>query len=177
MLNEVVKVSYRGFGLFILFILMFSLGLSGLIITIVGGVLLAFSWAPIAYPEILNYLDIGGSWIHITDPEIAFLILLFVGVILLGVGILLLITTFVIGKSALFLDDELSKLVDQAIPPLGVDPHSKKVEYYTPQRYYSLPRKTGVMPQLELLTDLRDRGVLSEEEFHHEKAQIMRRNE
>ena len=59
--------------------------------------------------------------------------------------------TYVIGKAAIVVDKEVAQLVDKAFIPSDKDRLSR----------------------LERLASLRDRGILTEEEFQHEKGLLL----
>ncbi|MFW9993778.1 MAG: SHOCT domain-containing protein [Candidatus Odinarchaeota archaeon] len=167
-MSEVVKIGYRVFGGFIAFIVLFSIGVTGFALTLAGGLVLALSWVPFAYPELLTdqVITVGSSWAPITDPAVVFVILLIVGLTLLGIGGLLLVGAFLIGKGFLVIDRSLSQAIDGTLHPAS--DVSPRVSYYKPVR------ATDKITQLERLAELRNSGVLTEEEFEQEKTLIMK---
>ena len=108
----------------------------------------------IAYPEILSegILQIG---VPITDPLVAFVILIVTAIVLLMVGGMLLAFAFLIDKKAIMIDKLLAQAIDDTVPSLR--DISKKDRFY----------------QLERLGELRDKGILSEKEFLMEKTKIL----
>ncbi|MFX0171114.1 MAG: SHOCT domain-containing protein [Candidatus Hodarchaeota archaeon] len=147
-----VKIAYRGLAGFVVVLVMFVLGVTGLAMSFAGGLVLALCWVPLAYPEILTVIDVFEvNNTAVTDPVLASLALLIAGLVLLAVGFLLLAITYVIGKGSIIIDKELSHFVDSAFATSNKDRISR----------------------LERLASLRDRGILTEEEFEREKALIL----
>ncbi|MFX1538648.1 MAG: SHOCT domain-containing protein [Promethearchaeota archaeon] len=148
--SGLIKLAYRGVAGFFVLLFMFVFGVVGIALGFSGGLVTALSWIPLAYPEILTQFPIimvGEQ--SITDPVLASLVVLIVGLILLAVGFFFLELTYMIGKGAIIVDKELASIVDNAFS--GKD------------------RVT----RLERLAALRDRGVLTEKEFEREKALIL----
>ncbi|MFX1284144.1 MAG: SHOCT domain-containing protein [Promethearchaeota archaeon] len=149
--SGLVKLAYRGIAGFFIVLIMFVLGVTGFALSLAGGLITALCWVPIAFPELLeNEIIMAGS-VQITDPAFASLILLVVGLILLAVGFLLFAITYLIGKTAIVVDKELSRSIDRAFASSGSDRISR----------------------LERLAALRDRGVITPEEFEREKVLII----
>ncbi|MFX0181671.1 MAG: SHOCT domain-containing protein [Candidatus Hodarchaeota archaeon] len=150
--SGLVKLAYRGLAGFVVVLVMFVLGVTGLAMSFAGGLVLALCWVPMAYPEILTVVDIFEvNNAAVTDPVVASLALLIAGVVLLAVGFLLLALTYIIGKGSIIIDKELSRFVDSAFTTSSKDRISR----------------------LERLASLRERGVLTEEEFEQEKALVL----
>ncbi len=153
--SGLVKLAYRGFVGFFVVLIMFIFGVVGVSLALAGGLVTALCWVPLAYPEMLDNVNImigGSTSLTSADAGLATLALFVVGLILLAVGFLLLAITFVIGKAAIVVDKEVSHLVDKAFIPSNKDRLS----------------------QLERLAALRDQGVLTEEEFQREKGLLIR---
>lgn len=149
--SGLIKLAYRGIAGFFVLLIMFVFGVTGFALSLAGGLITALSWVPMAFPELLEREIIWAGTSPVTDPVLASLLLLFAGLILLAVGFLLLAVTFVIGKAAIVVDKELSHSIDRAFASAGRDRISR----------------------LERLAALRDRGVITPEEFKQEKANIL----
>lgn len=130
---------------------MFVFGVTGFALSLAGGLATALCWVPIAFPDLLDAEIIWAGSAPVTDPALASLLILIVGLVLLAVGFFLLAITFVIGKAAIVVDKELSSSIDRAFATSGGDRISR----------------------LERLAALRDRGVITPEEFEREKAIIL----
>ncbi|UCE13485.1 MAG: SHOCT domain-containing protein [Candidatus Heimdallarchaeota archaeon] len=155
--SGLVKLAYRGIAGFFVLLIMFVFGVTGFSLALAGGLIIAFCWIPLAFPELLEdarlvVFDSASGSVPITDPVVASAILLFVGLILLAVGFLLLAITFVMGKAAIVVDKELSRTVDRTFASSG---------------------KIDRISRLERLAALLDRGVITPEEFEREKAMIL----
>lgn len=155
--SDLVKLAYRGFAGFFVFLFMFTFGMIGLILSFAGALITVLSWIPLAYPEILDAvttLDADGMVgfsVDTADPVLASLALLLAGLILLGVGVFFLACTYGIGKGALIVDKEVASIVDKAF--------SSDKDRLT---------------RLERLAALRDRGVLTDDEFEYEKELLVK---
>ncbi len=152
--SGLVKLAYRGFAGFFVVLMMFIFGVVGISLALAGGLITALSWLPLAYPEMLdnvNIMVIGSRHLTSADAGIATLALLVAGLILLAVGFLFLAITFFIGKAAIVVDKEVAQIVDKAFIPANKDRLSR----------------------LERLATLRDKGVLTEEEFQREKVLLL----
>ncbi len=150
--SGLIKLAYRGVAGFIVLLLMFVLGVTGVALSFAGGVLIAVCWIPLAYPEILNditILVIAGE--GTSDPVIVTAALLIAGIFILAIGFFFIVLTYFIGKGAIEVDKEISYAIDRAFMSSGKDRIS----------------------QLERLATLRDNGVLTEQEFDQEKNLIL----
>ncbi|MFX1538506.1 MAG: SHOCT domain-containing protein [Promethearchaeota archaeon] len=148
--SGLIKLAYRGIAGFFVLLFMFVFGAVGIALGFAGGLVTALSWIPLAYPEILTQIPVITVGQHsVTDPVLAFLVVLLTGIILLAVGFFFLALTYMIGKGAIIVDKELASIVDKAFS--GKDR----------------------VARLERLAALRDRGVLTEKEFDREKALIL----
>ncbi len=150
--SGLVKLAYRGVAGFFVFLFMFIFGVVGFALGMAGGIVTALCWIPLAFPEILNEVNIvviGGQ--GTSDPAIASLALLIAGLVLLAVGFFFLAMTYMIGKGAIIVDKELAGIVDNAFSGSGKDR----------------------LARLERLASLRDRGFLTDKEFEHEKELIL----
>ena len=150
--SGLIKLAYRGVAGFIVLLLMFVLGVTGVALSFAGGILIAVCWIPLAYPEILNevsILVIAGEGTN--DPVLATAALLIAGVFVLAIGFFFIVLTYFIGKGAIEVDKEISYAIDRAFMSSGKDRIS----------------------QLERLAALRDSGVLTEQEFDNEKNLIL----
>ena len=151
--SGLIKLAYRGVAGFFVLLFMFVFGVVGFALGLAGGLVTALCWIPLAFPEILNEVNIGivingqGT----SDPVFASLLLLLTGLILLAVGFFFIALTYMIGKGAIIVDKELAGFVDNAFSGSGKDRLSR----------------------LERLASLRDRGFLTDEEFEHEKGLIL----
>ena len=152
--SGLVKLAYRGFAGFFVILIMFVFGVVGGSLALAGGLVTALCWVPLVYPEMLDSVSImigGSTSLTPADAGLATLALLIAGLILLAVGFLFLAITFMIGKAAIVVDKEVSHIVDKAFIPSNKDRLSK----------------------LERLANLRDQGVLTEEEFQREKGLLL----
>jgi hypothetical protein len=152
--SGLIKLAYRGFAGFFVILMMFIFGVVGISLALAGGLVVALCWIPIAYPELLdnvNIMVIGSTSLTSADAGLATIVLFVAGLILLAVGFLFLAITFVIGKAAIIVDKEVAQLVDKAFIPSDKDRLSR----------------------LERLANLQDRGILTEEEFQREKALLL----
>ncbi|MFX0114446.1 MAG: SHOCT domain-containing protein [Candidatus Hodarchaeota archaeon] len=159
-MSEVVKTAYRGIGGFFIVIFIFSFGVTGFALLLSGAVVLAISWVPLAFPEVLE----EGTWqmgsgSGIEDPILASSILVFVALLLIALGGLFSALAFYIGKGAIYLDRGLSRAVDKSFPSI---------------RELTASRSSDRIARLERLGELRDKGILTEEEFKREKAHILK---
>ncbi|MCK4848715.1 MAG: SHOCT domain-containing protein [Candidatus Heimdallarchaeota archaeon] len=152
--SGLVKLAYRGFAGFFVVLMMFVFGVVGASLALAGGLTTALCWVPMAYPELLdnvNLVVIGSTSLTSADAGIATMALFIAGLILLAVGFLFLAITFIIGKAAIVVDKEVAHLVDRAF----------------------ILSNRDRLSQLERLANLRDQGVLTEEEFQREKGLLL----
>ena len=152
--SGLVKLAYRGFAGFFVVLIVFIFGVVGASLALAGGLVVALCWIPLVYPELLdsfNMVVIGSRALTSADAGIATLALFVAGIILLAVGFLFLVLTFVIGKGAIKVDKEVAKLVDKAFDS----------------------REKDRLSRLERLAALRESGVLTEQEFQREKDIIL----
>ena len=152
--SGLVKLAYRGFAGFFVVLMMFIFGVVGASLALAGGLTVALSWIPLAYPELLDNMDmvmVGSRSLTSADAGLATLALFIVGLILLAVGFLFLVMTFVIGKAAIVVDKEVAQIVDRAFISSNKDRISR----------------------LERLASLREQGVLTEDEFQREKELLL----
>lgn len=159
-MSELIKAGYRGIGGFFIVIFVFTFGVTGIALLFAGATVLALSWLPLAFPEILDEGQMQvGNGTAVEDPVLAFVILLLVAAILLGLGGAFSAGAFSIGKGALYLDRGLSQAVDKSVPSI---------------REITASRSSDRISRLERLGELRDKGLLSEEEFDREKTHILK---
>ena len=90
-----------------------------------------------------------GAQFFIDNPEMITPLLIVIGIILVCIGFLLLIFTYSIGKGAIIVDKEISSAIDKNF------------------------RSKDRLSQLERLANLRERGVLTEEQFEAERTRIL----
>ena len=115
--SDLVKLAYRGFAGFFVFIFLFTFGVMGLILSFAGALVTVLSWIPLAYPEILDLVStidsdsVVGVSVATSDPVLASLALLLAGLVLLGVGLFFLAFTYGIGKGAVFFIGEFPKVI------------------------------------------------------------------
>jgi hypothetical protein len=148
--SGLIKLAYRGVAGFVVLLLIFVVGVIGTVLSFAGGIIIAISWIPLAYPEILSevpILVIGTQ--GTTSPVIATAGLLLGGIIFLAIGFLFLVFTYFLGKGAIHIDKQLSSAIDRTFS--GTDRISR----------------------LERLAALRERGVITESEFEREKERIL----
>ncbi|MFX0115289.1 MAG: SHOCT domain-containing protein [Candidatus Hodarchaeota archaeon] len=159
-MSELIKVGYRGLGGFFIIIFIFTFGVTGFALLIAGAAVLAFSWIPLAFPEILDdgMMQVGNGT-TVEDPFTAFAILLLVAAILLALGGAFSAAAFYTGKGALYLDRGLSHAVDKSVPSI---------------REIAASKSSDRISRLERLGELRNQGILNEEEFQREKAYILK---
>ncbi|MHA2270873.1 MAG: SHOCT domain-containing protein [Candidatus Hodarchaeales archaeon] len=98
------------------------------------------------------------SWVP-KDPVLAFVILLFIAALLIALGGAFSAGAFYLGKGAIFVDRGLSQAVDRNVPSI---------------REIVASRSSDRITRLERLGELREKGLLTEEEFQREKAHIMK---
>jgi len=153
-MSELIKLSYRGIGGFVVLLLVFIFGVVGFALAVSGGLITALCWTPLAFPEVIDYSNVEIWGRAVSDPVFITGILLLIGLILLAVGFFFLALAFTIGKASFIVDKELSQAVDRA--------------FGTPRE-----RRDDRIYQLERLAALRDRSVITPEEFEQEKAKIM----
>jgi hypothetical protein len=148
---SLIKLGYRGIAGFFVGLFLFTLGVTGGALAFSGGVILALSWVPAVYPEIVEYGTIEGTGAQflIDNPELLTPLLIVIGLILVGVGFLLLLLTYTLGKGAIIVDKEISSAIDRNF------------------------RSKDRLTQLERLANLKDRGVLTEEQFEAERIRIL----
>lgn len=148
---SVIKLGYRGIAGFFVGLFMFTLGITGGALAFSGGVVLALSWVPLVYPEIVEYGTIEGTGAQfvIDNPELVTPLLIVIGIVLIGVGFLLLLLTYSIGKGAIIVDKEISSAIDRNF------------------------RSKDRLSQLERLADLKERGILTNEQFEAERTRIL----
>ena len=152
--SGLIKLAYRGVAGFVVLLLMFVVGVTGTALSFAGGIIIAISWIPLAYPEILSEVHILGiAGQGTTSPLIATAGLLVAGIVLMALGFLFLVFTYFIGKGAIQIDKQLSSTVDRTFS--GTDRISK----------------------LERLAALRERGIITESEFEREKERILGPND
>lgn len=159
-MSELIKAGYRGIGGFFIVIFVFTFGVTGIALLISGAAVLAFSWVPLAFPEVLDtgMMEIGGGT-TVDDPVLAFVILLFIAALLIALGGAFSAAAFYLGKGAIFVDRGLSQAVDRNVPSI---------------REIVASRSSDRIARLERLGELREKGILTEEEFQREKAHIMK---
>ena len=146
-----VKLAYRGIVGFILVILLFTFGIVGIALSFVGGLAIALCWLPLAFPDLLNNIDviiIAGQ--PTNDPLIVTIGFFIAGCILLLFGFVLIFITYWMAKTALIIDQEVSDVID---------------------RVFSSQKNR--VSQLERLANLYERGLLSDQEFQAEKSRIL----
>ncbi|MHA1995435.1 MAG: SHOCT domain-containing protein [Candidatus Hodarchaeales archaeon] len=148
---SLIKLGYRGIAGFFVGLFLFTLGVTGGALAFSGGVILALSWVPAVYPEIVEYGTIEGTGAQflIDNPELLTPLLIVIGLILVGVGFLLLLLTYTLGKGAIIVDKEISSVIDRNF------------------------RSKDRLTQLERLASLKERGILTEEQFEAERIRIL----
>ncbi len=152
--SGLIKLAYRGVAGFVVLLLMFVVGVTGTALSFAGGIIIATSWIPLAYPEILSEVHILGIFGQgTTSPLIVTAFLLIAGILFMAIGFLFLVFTYFIGKGAIQIDKQLSSTVDRTFS--GTDRISK----------------------LERLAALRERGIITETEFEREKERILGPND
>ncbi len=149
--GTLIKLAYRGVAGFFVLLFLFTLGVIGGALSFAGGLVTALSWLPLAFPELLTYMVVDSKPIFIDTPELATLALFVTGIVLLAVGFLFLTLTYLLGKAAIVVDKELSHVVDKMFVSSGRDRISN----------------------LERLASLRERGILTDEEFEKEKRLLI----
>ena len=125
--SGLVKLAYRGLAGFFVVLLMFVFGVVGVSLALAGGLVTALCWIPLAYPELLdnvNIMVICSNYLTSADAGLATVALLAVGLILLAVGFLFLAITYIIGKES----QQLIELILQLEAQLLQFPHLLKLE-------------------------------------------------
>ncbi len=149
--TSISKLIVRGIVGFLVLWMMLILGVTGFTFTLAGGLVTALSWIPIVYPELAQFsVYIDGGYV-LVDPAIIVLLLAFVGIVLLTLGIALIVLTVTIGKKAVGWDKKIISYIDKKL----------------------IPTKNNRLAQLERLSNLYDRGFISEEEFQQEKSLLL----
>ncbi|MHA2074329.1 MAG: hypothetical protein ACW97X_06905, partial [Candidatus Hodarchaeales archaeon] len=80
--SGLVKLAYRGFGGFFIVLIMFVFGVVGISLALAGGLVTALCWVPLAYPELLDNVNImvmGSRHLTSADAGIATLALFVAG--------------------------------------------------------------------------------------------------
>jgi hypothetical protein len=150
--GTLIKLAYRGVAGFFVLLFLFIFGVLGFAFSLAGGLATVLCWVPIAFPELLDYTyAVDNVNYFTTSPELASLALLVVGIIFLMLGFFFLFITFVIGKGSIVIDRELSTMVDRTFTTSG----------------------NNRIFQLERLTALLEKGVLTRDEFEEEKAILL----
>jgi hypothetical protein len=144
---SLIKLGYRGIAGFFVGLILFVLGITGFALALSGGVILALSWIPLAFPDVVNYIAIEGqgSEVFFNNPQLLTPLLLLIGAVLLIVGFFLIILTYYLGKGAIIVDKEVSSSIDRNF------------------------RSKDRISQLERLGSLYERGILTKEQFESEK--------
>ena len=151
--GTLIKLAYRGVAGFFVLLFLFIFGVLGFTFSLAGGIIAVLCWVPIAFPEVLNYaFMVNGEPMFISSPELAAVALLAIGIIFLMLGFFFLFITFVIGKGSIVVDRELSHMVDRTF----TSSNNRRLS------------------QLERLTALLEKGVITRDEFEDEKALILR---
>ena len=148
---SIIKLGYRGIGGFFVGMFLFTLGVTGGALAFSGGVILALCWIPLVYPEIVEYGTVEGTGAQflIDNPELLTPLLIVIGIILVGVGFFLLLLTYSLGKGAIIVDKEISTAIDRNF------------------------RSKDRLSQLERLANLKERDVLTQEQFESERTRIL----
>jgi len=81
------------------------------------------SWVPIIYPNALNSqkMVLFNVPLETIDPILASLFMLLTGLVLLGVGFIFFVLTYIMRKGATIVDKELASLVDKTFTGSGKD--------------------------------------------------------
>ena len=152
-MKELLKFLIRLVGGFILFTIVFPIGVTGFALSFAGLLVAVLCWVPMAFPELLD-AEFTMTAIGITPtPEFAMVVMLVVGITLLVVGICLVILSYYIIKGSLAVDKSMSRAVDEA---------------------WGESHQPNKLSQLEQLSILRAKGVLTDEEFDREKSILLR---
>ncbi len=148
---SLIKLGYRGIGGFFVGLIMFTLGVTGFALALAGGIILALSWIPLVFPEVVNSMTIEGvgAQIFIDNPGLVTPLLIVIGIILVAVGFLLLLLTYSMGKGAIIVDKEISSSIDRNF------------------------RSKDRISQLERLGALKEKGILTQEQFEAERTKIL----
>ena len=150
--GTLIKLAYRGLAGFFVLLFLFIFGVLGFTFSLAGGLITVLCWIPIAFPEVLDYTFVANNEpIFTSNPELATVALLTLGIIFLMIGFFFLFITFVIGKGSIVVDREISQMVDRTFTSSG----------------------NTRLSQLERLTALLEKGVITRDEFEEEKAIIL----
>ena len=131
---------------------------------IAGAFSIVFGILILINPNILAEITVNMFTSRVTDPNIAFFSLFVVGIIIIIFGALFLVLTSSILKWAGIADKKLAVFVDKNVPKTG-----KVLEKV---KGHSEP--TDKLSKLERLANLKERGILTEEEFQQEKRLVLK---
>jgi len=156
-MSELVKLAYRSIGGFFAVLLMFIFGATGSVLIFAGAGFVVGAVYMVINPQIIDTLSITriefGQINTLTSADVGLAVFAFlvVTVVLFVIGSLFIASIFQIAKVSFAIDRELEKMVDANVGGSRDDKISK----------------------LERLGNLKDRGVLSEQEFQKEKAKLL----
>ena len=169
-MSEVLKLSYRGIGGFVLLTLIFTFAVTSLALLISGIAVIALSVYIQISPDILQTITVTLFTTRITDAVTASLLTFFSGILLILVGSVFLALTNFIWKYSLRLDKSLSKYVDLNVPKTSALLEKRKGDQIPVQPQDKLSK-------LERLASLKQQGILTESEFLQEKQLILKEKE
>ncbi|MHA2365963.1 MAG: hypothetical protein ACXAC7_18540, partial [Candidatus Hodarchaeales archaeon] len=108
-MSEIIKIAYRSIGGFFAILFMFVFGVVGISLIVSGSVVVAAAIYVVINPKVIDGSDISWGSRELTEADAgtAFLVLLFVAVVILIIGALFISLTTLIGKASLELDKEL----------------------------------------------------------------------
>ena len=166
-MSEVLKITYRGFGGFILLTLIFAFAVTSLALLISGIAVIALSIYIQISPSILDTITVNLLTTRITNASTASLLLFFTGILIILLGSGFLALTNFIWNYSLRLDRNLSKYVDSNIPKTADLLERRKGNQV-------LTTPNDKISKLERLAILKEQGVLTETEFLQEKQLILK---
>lgn len=166
-MSELVKISYRSFGGFLLLAFVFLFAASSFVFLIGGLSIIGLSFFILVDSRILETIPVMFITTRITDPIIGFLYSLLIGIIttLLGFGFYIL--TVKLWNYSLRLDRGLSRYIDSKLP---------KASFFKNQSKKSSAQleQQDKLSKLERLTKLKEQGTVTEAEFEQEKQLILK---
>ena len=169
-MSEILKVSYRGLGGFIVLTLIFAFAVTSLALLISGIAVIALSIYIVINPEILQTITVNFFTSKITDPGTASILVFLAGILVILLGSFFLALTNGIWHYSLKIDRGLSNYFDSTVPRTGelIERVKRPNEITDPQDKIS---------KLERLAKLKEQGILSDSEFEQEKQLILKQKD
>ena len=169
-MSEVLKISYRGFGGFLLLSLIFTFATASFAFLVSGVAIIALAIYILINPAFLEVVPVMFISTRITSPLIASALSMVLGIIIILLGSGFLALTNGLWNYGLKLDKGLSRYVDTKVPKTGE--LLERVKKTTVNHDNEHPRDK--ISKLERLARLREQGVLTQSEFEQEKQMILK---